>query len=115
MLRKVVLPEPEGAGDGDELAFLHVQVERAQGVRFHLFGAVDLGYLAHLEHVVFLWRVAGVQAAPERGRQEAIPAAAMRRRESVGTARGEAGRCGRDGKGKPAAGMGGWARMALSG
>src|SRR3546814_15444399 len=37
-------------GDGDELAFLHVQVERTQSVRRDQFGAVDLGDLAHVEH-----------------------------------------------------------------
>src|SRR3546814_4412050 len=37
-------------GDGDELALLHVQVERTQRVRFDQFGAVDLGDLAHVEH-----------------------------------------------------------------
>src|SRR3546814_3680436 len=36
-------------GDGDELALLHVQVERTQRVRFDQFGAVDLGDLAHVE------------------------------------------------------------------
>src|SRR3546814_6174701 len=30
-------------GDGDELAFLHVQVERTQRVRLEQVGAVDLG------------------------------------------------------------------------
>ena len=36
------------AGDGDELALADMQVERTQRMRFHLFGAVDLGDLAHL-------------------------------------------------------------------
>src|SRR4249919_1761634 len=38
------------AGDGDELAFAHMQVERAQRVGFDEFGAVDLGDLAHVQH-----------------------------------------------------------------
>jgi hypothetical protein len=38
------------AGDGDEFAFADMQVERAQRMRFDLFGAVDLGDLAHVEH-----------------------------------------------------------------
>ena len=37
-------------GDGDELAFLHVQVQRAQGVGLHLLGAEDLGDGVHFEH-----------------------------------------------------------------
>src|SRR5690606_36064588 len=37
-------------GDGDELAFADVQVERAQRVRLDQVGAVDLGDLAHVEH-----------------------------------------------------------------
>jgi hypothetical protein len=37
-------------GDGDELAFADMQVERAQRMRFDEFGAVDLGDLAHVEH-----------------------------------------------------------------
>ena len=35
-------------GDGDELALADMQVEGTQRMRFHLFGAVDLGDLAHL-------------------------------------------------------------------
>jgi len=35
-------------GDRDELALTDMQVERTQRMRFHLFGAVDLGDLAHL-------------------------------------------------------------------
>src|SRR5690606_34291845 len=37
-------------GDGDEFAFPHAQVERAQRVRLDQFGAVDLGDLAHVQH-----------------------------------------------------------------
>ena len=44
-------------GDGDELALADMQVEGTQRMRFHLFGSVDLGDLAHLKHGGFLLRV----------------------------------------------------------
>src|SRR5690606_8611574 len=46
------LARARGAGDRNELAVAHVQVERPQGVGLDEFGAVDLADLAHLEHGV---------------------------------------------------------------
>ena len=48
-------------GDRNELAFAHVQVERAQRMGFDEFGAVDLGDGLHVQH-------GGLQA--ESGNQE---------------------------------------------
>src|SRR5690606_397763 len=49
------LARARGAGDRNELAVAHVQVERPQGVGLDEFGAVDLADLAHLEHGVVLF------------------------------------------------------------
>ncbi|WGG50132.1 hypothetical protein [Rugamonas sp. DEMB1] len=50
MLRKLVLPEPEGPGDGDEFAGLHLDLEAAQGVRLDHVGAVDFAQVVHAQH-----------------------------------------------------------------
>src|SRR5690606_12586319 len=49
------LARARGAGDRDELAVAHVQVERPQGVGLDEFGAVDLADLAPLEHGAVLF------------------------------------------------------------
>ena len=53
-LRNVVLPEPEGPGDRDELARLNRQAEIAQRVRLEQLGAVDLADVLHFKHAMFL-------------------------------------------------------------
>ncbi len=50
MLRKVVLPEPDGPVTATNSPWLHVDLEAAQRVRLDHVGAVDFAQVLHAQH-----------------------------------------------------------------